>query len=328
MKFIIFVFAIAIELFASICGIGFGAQDEAKKHALDDLSHNISVVVSSDYAAFVSKNEHNYEKKITKLISTKSELPIIGAKFEYESIASKSVVCLDNGSLELYLNQINDLELQIQKLLDNEKLTKTNSEKYAILELSYEKINDLEKHKTVAREKYLRENIETDTLDVYRILCLTKEYDNAAMWSHYSDNHFGCVLAFKPVVELDSPFLEAKQVDYIQGDRIIGSGLDIILNNNMEEIIKKTVQSICFTKTSSWSYEKEWRIMTKRPNSTQNYDDFIFYPEELESITFGVKTTQEDKDEIREIIRSKYPDTIIYQMKNENGLLIRQQENI
>ena len=151
MKFIIFVFAIVIELFASICGIGFGAQDEAKKHALDDLSHNISVVVSSDYAAFVSKNEHNYEKKITKLISTKSELPIIGAKFEYESIASKSVVCLDNGSLELYLNQINDLELQIQKLLDNEKLTKTNSEKYAILELSYEKINDLEKHKTVAR---------------------------------------------------------------------------------------------------------------------------------------------------------------------------------
>lgn len=177
-------------------------------------------------------------------------------------------------------------------------------------------------------EKYLRENMEIDTLNVYRILCLTKEYDNAVMWSHYSDNHFGCVLAFKPIKELDSPFLEARQVDYIQGDRIIGSGLDVILNTNMKEIIKKIIQSICFTKTSSWSYEKEWRIMTKRPNSIQNYDDFIFYPEELESITFGVKTTQEDKDEIREIIRSKYPDIIIYQMKNENGKLIRQQEII
>ena len=30
MKFIIFVFAIVIELFASICGIGFGAQVRGK----------------------------------------------------------------------------------------------------------------------------------------------------------------------------------------------------------------------------------------------------------------------------------------------------------
>ena len=137
--------------FASICGIGFGAQEEAKKHALDDLSHNISVVVSSDYAAFVSKNDYNYEKKITKLISTKSELPIIGAKFNYDLVSAQSTVCLDNNSLASYTAKINELELQIQKLLQNETLSKTNSERYAILELSYEKINDLEKHKTVAR---------------------------------------------------------------------------------------------------------------------------------------------------------------------------------
>lgn len=172
-------------------------------------------------------------------------------------------------------------------------------------------------------EEKLRENIEKDNLNTYRILCLTSEIDNELMWSHYSDNHYGCVLAFKPVKELDSPFFEAKKVDYIEGERIIGSGLDILLNNNMSEIIKKTVHSICFTKNHSWSYEKEWRIMTRRPHSEKDFDDFLFYQEELESITFGVRTSKEDKKVIEQIIKEKYPETIIYQMNHVNGKLIR-----
>lgn len=170
-------------------------------------------------------------------------------------------------------------------------------------------------------EKYLKESM--DNLNIYRILCLTSDYDNELMWVHYSDNHYGCVLSFKPIKELNSPFFEAKKVDYADGERIIGSGLDIILNSdNISDIIKKTNSSICFTKTQKWSYEKEWRIMTKKPESKQNYDDFLFYPQELESFTFGVRTSKEDKEEITKILDEKYPFTSIYQMKYFNGKLI------
>lgn len=172
-------------------------------------------------------------------------------------------------------------------------------------------------------EKYLKESM--NNLNIYRILCLTSDYDNELMWVHYSDNHYGCVLSFKPLKELDSPFLEAKKVDYVYGKRVIGSGLDIILNsNNMSDIIKKTNSSICFTKTQKWSYEKEWRIMTIRPESKQNYDDFLFYPEELESFTFGIRTSKEDKEEITKILNEKYQFTSIYQMKYFDGKLIRE----
>lgn len=174
-------------------------------------------------------------------------------------------------------------------------------------------------------EKYLRESIEKKSLSIYRVLCLTSDYDNELMWGHYSDNHYGCVLSFKPIKKLVSPFLEAKKVDYVDGERVIGSGLDIILNNdNMSDIIKKTNSSICFTKTQKWSYEKEWRIMTIRPESKQKYDDFLFYPEELESFTFGIRTSKEDKEEITKILNEKYQFTSIYQMKYFDGKLIRE----
>lgn len=172
-------------------------------------------------------------------------------------------------------------------------------------------------------KKRLRESMENKNLNTFRILCLTSDFDNEQMWGLYSDNHFGCILSFKSVEELDSVFLEAKEVDYIDGERIVGSGLDVILNNNMNDIIKKTNQSICFTKKKKWFYEKEWRLMTKRPHSNKNYDDFIYYPEELESVTFEVRTTDKDKNEIKKIISEKYPETVIYQMYYENGKLIR-----
>ena len=69
MKKIVLACLVAKSLFGlEIIGLGYGTENEAKKSALDDLSHNISVVVQSDYNSFVSKDDkNNYNKQINKL---------------------------------------------------------------------------------------------------------------------------------------------------------------------------------------------------------------------------------------------------------------------
>lgn len=59
-----------------------------------------------------------------------------------------------------------------------------------------------------------------------RILCVTTEYDNESMWSHYTDNFCGCVLGFRHVQEKDTPLLAATKVIYSLEKPVVGSGLD------------------------------------------------------------------------------------------------------
>jgi hypothetical protein len=169
----------------------------------------------------------------------------------------------------------------------------------------------------------LKITLEEKDLKKARVLCLTSTYDNKKMWENYSNSHTGCVLGFISIESLDSPTLEAKKVNYINGDRIISTGEDFILNGNTSQLRKQTINSICFTKTMDWSYEEEWRILTWRDNENEEHQDFKFYPQELESITFGIKTTEEYKLEIINIINTKYNLCKIYQMYYNDGKLHR-----
>jgi len=74
-----------------------------------------------------------------------------------------------------------------------------------------------------------RDHTESLNNDYARVFCLTSDYDNDVMWAHYSENHGGCVLGFKHIPELSTPFMEAKPVIYTDGDPIVGSGLDFLL---------------------------------------------------------------------------------------------------
>ncbi|MCI0500975.1 MAG: hypothetical protein L0Y61_04430, partial [Epsilonproteobacteria bacterium] len=109
-----------------IVGLGYGTENDAKKSALDDLSHNIAVNVSSDYTSFVSKDDKNYEKKVNKLITIKSELPILGAKFDYEAPSqTMSVTLSQQNALTLYTTKLSELKMEIEKLNKKTETTKS-----------------------------------------------------------------------------------------------------------------------------------------------------------------------------------------------------------
>src|SRR5205823_11747359 len=48
-----------------------------------------------------------------------------------------------------------------------------------------------------------------------KILCLTELPDNVAMWSYYAEQHQGVVLRFASALGIDSPWKEARPVEYV-----------------------------------------------------------------------------------------------------------------
>jgi hypothetical protein len=188
MKKIVLACLLAKSLFAlEIVGLGYGTENEAKKSALDDLSHNIAVNVSSDYTSFVSKDDKNYDKKVNKLITIKSELPILGAKFAYEAPSqTMSVTLSEQNALSLYTTKLNDLKTEIEKLNKKIESTKSNDEKYSLYELLLATLQSYDKHEIVALMLGYKktESLAISSLDVEaKMITLAKDIDSIELAS-------------------------------------------------------------------------------------------------------------------------------------------------
>ena len=170
----------------------------------------------------------------------------------------------------------------------------------------------------------LRATFESFGLSTARVFCLSTEFDNDVMWAHYAENHEGLVFGFRHLPNLDTPFLAAQSVKYSSEPPVIGSGLDVLLYGNTPELEKKTLNAVCFTKSSKWKYENEWRVVTWRPEEVgKDYGDYKFYPEELESVCFGARFDDKREEKIRSLVLSRYPRTNLYRMVVESGELRR-----
>ena len=153
MKQIALFLLFVINSFAiTISGIGFSNnENEAKKLALEDLSHNISVIVQSDYTSFIDKNDKSYNKKINKLINIKSDLPILSASFGYSDVTFTATATIDSKTaLHIYTQKLNDLSKEINKAIESFEKAKNNTEKYNMLELANELAQSYEKYEIVA----------------------------------------------------------------------------------------------------------------------------------------------------------------------------------
>ena len=137
---------------------------------------------------------------------------------------------------------------------------------------------------------------------------------------HYGDSYAGCMFGFKHIEDRSTPFLAAEKAMYSPNAPVIGSAVDFYLYGPTKEQNKRTRLAIYHTKNEEWAYEKEWRVIAKRPTvDNQKYFDFKFYAEELESITFGPKIDPEKKNNILDLVESKYPHCKIYEIKVNNG---------
>lgn len=170
----------------------------------------------------------------------------------------------------------------------------------------------------------IRSHFGTAFIRQARVMCLTANSSNPAMWANYAGNHSGCLLGFRHVPEENTPFTEAKSVSYISEPPVLCSGIDFYLYADKYTIGKRVIDVICYTKRIEWQYEQEWRAITWRTNEGDAlFGDYPFLPRELESLTFGLKTTSEVQARLTALVASKYPECVIYRMDQEYGELRR-----
>ncbi|BFM18931.1 DUF2971 domain-containing protein (plasmid) [Maricurvus nonylphenolicus] len=110
------------------------------------------------------------------------------------------------------------------------------------------------------------------------VCCLSEEYDNPLLWSHYGNQHSGFCVGYS----LDrKPTPKIYQVNY-GGSRTIKTSLianAILANNILAQ--KELEESVLLRKAKPWEYEKEWRIIDNV--------DLQDSPLKLEEIIFGLR---------------------------------------
>jgi hypothetical protein len=159
----------------------------------------------------------------------------------------------------------------------------------------------------------LLSDFKTGTVDARGISCFSESDSILLMWSHYADSHKGVCLTFD--VEKDPIFFSIPyKVEYpLEYPKI-----DPFLNERKNE-----VQLIFATKSSEWSYEKEYRIIKSKDNNPQFRGAIAFRPEALTEIKFGYKATEESIKTIKNLVMKKYPHIKLYRSrikKNQFGL--------
>jgi Protein of unknown function (DUF2971) len=121
-------------------------------------------------------------------------------------------------------------------------------------------------------------------LERFGVVCLTTVKDDILMWSHYAGSHSGVCLGYKPSADA-MDFAYAYRVMYQKSRPQF---------NLMHSMVEQNIFEALVTKSDSWSYEKEWRMLNHRiENRTRPYP-----PAALVEIVFGYDISDTNRDAI------------------------------
>jgi len=131
------------------------------------------------------------------------------------------------------------------------------------------------------------------------VFCLSQNYKNTLMWSHYASEHSGICIEFNKSKLLASLDLYHKGlVDY--------SGKPYDVMSNLGEDVLHPAKSICFMKSPDWSYEKEFRLLhSKLAKTDKESISFNYSPDSVEAIYFGLNSTEKQRNEVMRRLKGK-----------------------
>ncbi len=136
------------------------------------------------------------------------------------------------------------------------------------------------------------------------------------MWYHYAEKYKGIVIELSCSDELDSVWLGAMPIEYIESVPEISTaqGWAQMLFIPQQQIFEKLLKLCCYSKTPDWGYEKEWRVTTfKRPHETGTISDYKFDYKELKSIFLGPLIVPTERAEILLLAKELTPHTFVYE---------------
>jgi hypothetical protein len=138
-----------------ITGMGYGkTKHEAKQEALADLSQNIQVDIKSEFSSMKTVRGDDFNEKRSNSINLKSNLPLLGVKFDITDFKDKYFVeaKLEYNTLILYEKELRNIKKSINRNLAIEKKAQSNSEKASILEAILTDLDQFNKYRIVAKK--------------------------------------------------------------------------------------------------------------------------------------------------------------------------------
>lgn len=149
-----------------------------------------------------------------------------------------------------------------------------------------------------------------------RVFCVSEINDDLLMWAHYSDCHRGAVFKLKCIPELDGPLCAAVPILYQDELPIVATKNDYIKHLsgqksiNYDNIFKK----FATTKSSHWSYEKEWRcIGYAYENTDERFKFEPVLPQEIDTIYLGCNMDFKDREDIFKLLVGDLKHVQVYQ---------------
>ncbi|AXF61952.1 DUF2971 domain-containing protein [Leclercia sp. W6] len=150
-------------------------------------------------------------------------------------------------------------------------------------------------------QKALKESIST-----YGVCALSRARKNQLMWSHYADEHRGFCIGFKEKeLRGEGSRIHAINIKY-QSNYPYQGIIDRLeffeshpSENSLQKIAGDIIHSILGTKYSGWKYERERRLIKLESGALK------FEPKAINSIAFGLRTSEESKEEIRSLLSGK-----------------------
>lgn len=138
------------------------------------------------------------------------------------------------------------------------------------------------------------------------LLCfsLSERMDSSPMWAHYADNNSGFVVAF----DTDNTwFRQRKRGEQTRLKKVA------YFDGKLEEPLEN-LQMAFISKTTDWSYEREWRLYVKDGEAdftVGNASDPIqllkFPADAVDRVILGPKTSNDVTMRIRDVVAAKYP---------------------
>lgn len=138
------------------------------------------------------------------------------------------------------------------------------------------------------------------------LLCfsLSERMDSSPMWAHYADNNSGFVVAF----DTDNTwFRQRKRGEQTRLKKVV------YFDGKLEEPLEN-LQMAFISKTTDWSYEREWRLYVKDGEADFTVGDasdpiqlLKFPADAVDRVILGPKTSNDVTMRIRDVVAAKYP---------------------
>jgi len=151
---ILFTYSVFPVKALQLMGEGYGKnKTEAKKEALADLSSAIQAEVQSNFQSIARQSGEDVKNFVEKIIKIKSELPILGAEYDFSYLENDIIAkaLLDSVKvLKLYETKLKDVRKEMDHSLELLDRAETNSGRHSILTELLTLLEQYYKYKTVA----------------------------------------------------------------------------------------------------------------------------------------------------------------------------------